>query len=130
MADKVRLFVEKLAERTEEGKVNWERTLDEHTYQVAFPDYTVHVSSRPNPNPLEPDDFAVEIKDEDGLVIEEVTASLLRTGPRDNIFDRLETLFRSARRKALGVDKAVNSLLEALGPDPPRPEITDDDVPF
>src|SRR5262249_11534535 len=133
MPDKIRAFVEKLVDRTEEGKVNWERTVNEGIYQASFPNYTVHLFTRPSRTDSENEDFVLQIKDEDGAVIEEVDDTMLSTGyPNDKIFTRMRKMFALARRQALGVDRAVDAILAALGPDdsPACGQITDEDVPF
>jgi hypothetical protein len=127
MADKVRLFVEKLAQKTEEGKVSWERTADEGMFQAAFPNYTVQVFSRVNRD--ETVDYVVQIRDEDGVVIEEATEEVLKVGKYDrDTLELLAKMFRNARRKALGVDKAVDSILSVLTEGEPKQ--IDDDVQF
>ena len=51
MADKLHAFVRAIRSRTEEGKVNWEPTVDEGVFQAAFPNYTVRIWTRPTRYP-------------------------------------------------------------------------------
>lgn len=127
MPDKVRSFIEKLAARTEQGKVSWERTADDGVYQASFPNYTVHVLTRHNPERRDETDYVLQIKDEDGAVIEDVSDETLSIRTGDPISKIMGAMFRQARRKALGVDKAVDAILSALGPDE---ALSDDDVRF
>ncbi len=133
MADKLWEFVRKLNDRTNAGKVSWERTADEGVYQASFPNYTVRIFSRPSGDAeIEGQiDYVIQIMDQEATVVEEATdkdvARLAGISPRE-IFLFIGNLFKKSRRRAMGVDKALDAIMESLGPDPAPPG--GDDVPF
>jgi hypothetical protein len=118
-----------LAKKTEQGKVSWEKTAEEEVYQVAFPNYTIHLLTRPS-DESEGLDYLLRIMDEDGTLIEEV--SDVDLGGGGVFFKAMDQMYKSARRRALGVDKALDAIFASLGEDelPMDQGITDDDVPF
>jgi hypothetical protein len=125
MADKLWDFIQRLRDRTTEGKVSWERTADEGVYQVSFPNYTVRIFSRPAGE--EEFEYVVQIVDQEGTVVEEATNGDLAaaaTAGRSSAYRLMGDLFKQARRKAMGVDQALDAIMESLGPGP------DHDVPF
>jgi len=115
-------LVKKLRSRTAEGRLKWEEAAEEGTFQAAFPDYAVQVSKMEY---RDSSDYFLRIFDSEGGLVEEVSDSDLGglVGDSGLGFEILRDLFLAARRAAKGLDKAVKSILEALGPD-------DDDIPF
>jgi hypothetical protein len=132
MADpKFRTLIHKLLERSKGGKVQWEATAVEGVYQAAFPQYSVKIYSRPNPNVVATD-YILEVADNEGQVIDEI-----RDTDFPDEYENMRDLFNCARSVGLGLDRALDSILAALGRDdppsaePPEPPgITDEDVPF
>jgi hypothetical protein len=135
MADKLHTFVWTLKDRTDEGRVNWEPTIEEGVYQAAFPNYVVKISTRPNHQNPDEVDIWIAIINIVGTVIEEFAdITLAGTGFREP-YALMQDLYRLARRRAMGLDKALDDILASLGPAAPPSEgsnqgITDDDVPF
>jgi hypothetical protein len=124
--EKIRSLVETLARKTEQNKVNWEKTAEQNLFQASFPNYTIHIFSRPSRDE-ESTDYFFQIIDEDGTVIEDVSDAMLKETRLDNITTIMAGMFRTAKRKALGVDKALDAILAALPEDETPP---DPDVPF
>ena len=131
MADpKFETLIHKLLERSKEGKVEWEATAVEGVYQAAFPHYSVKVYSEPSQEGM---DYVLQIADEEGVVIDEV-----RDTDFSGEYNNMRELFNCARSSGLGLDRALDSILAALGPDEPPPQteppeppqVTDEDVPF
>ncbi|SRR5258708_5616135 len=109
--DKLATLLVELAKRTRTGSLNWERTAAEGVYQASFPRYTVQLSVKYNPQG--PDDYLVTILDSEGSVIEKVADPDLA----DRLSDPLELMskmYSSARRQALGVDRAIDDILGEL----------------
>ena len=130
------------------GKLEWERGVEEGVYQVSFPDYTVAVYKRGQYQ--DQDDYFIQIKDSEGEVLEQVNdnqlAQNIRGVEQTEAFRTLESIFSMARSKALGVDSALSKLMESLDaiddgsleePSSNKTQAptqtsldTDDDVPF
>ena len=125
MADKLWTLVQKLNERTIAGQVNWERTAEEGVYQASFPNYSVRLFTRERRGER---DYIIQIVDQDGTVVEDSSdvdlARVSGLGLPDT-FDFMRGLYNIARRKAMGVDQALDTLMEILDKGP-----GDDDVPF
>ncbi len=124
MADKAGLLVQKLASRTTEGKVEWERTAEDGTYQVSFPNYSIHIFTREGES--NQPDVIVQILDDSGDIVEEVSDVDLKGKlgiDASKAFILMNEMYKTARRRARGVDQALQSIMKALDEDP-------DDVPF
>jgi hypothetical protein len=135
MADKIHTFVRTLKKRTEEGKVVWEPTVDEGIYQAAFPHHTVKIWIRDSREGAG-QDIVVALLNKEGIVVEEIDDPTLSGGGYVDAFRDLHKVYRLARRRAMGVDAALDEIISSLGPDndeapsPGNRRITDDDVPF
>jgi toxin HigB-1 len=117
-------FIERLGKRTEADRVNWEKTPEEGMFQASYPQYTVRIYSRRNENFEE--DIIIQILDSEGTVIEQnsdVALARLEGLPATIVFNEMDRIYKSARRKAMGVDHALEILMDSLGSDDP-------DVPF
>jgi len=93
-----------LLERTESGDIKWEKTATKDEFQTSFAKYSLVIkggSTRASPE--------LQLFDEDRDLIEELTGA--RGIPSIEI---LHLLFECARRRALGADKALDEILEAL----------------
>ena len=125
MANKLWEFIQKLAAKSDTGNVSWERTAEDGIYQVSFPNFTVRTFYRGGGG--DPD-YIVQILNEDGSIVEETSDAQLTQMADTSIvgaFSLMRKLYEAARRKAMGVDNALDALLEALDEDPEDP-----DVPF
>lgn len=110
MTSKPARFVTLLYEKTLNGELNWEPTETEDVYQCAFPNYSVRISERGA-------DYVVTIYNEQGTVIEEMTDVTLKD-EIDNSFEKMRQIYDTARRVAMGVDKALDDLLSYLDNNP------------
>ena len=106
-----------LQRRTDEKKISWEQAVDEDVYQTAFPNYTVQLGYKESSTQFGDIDYFIRILDEDNKIVEEATDvdlhnELVNEGM--NTYKVMENLYKSARRQAMGVDKAINSILSEL----------------
>jgi hypothetical protein len=115
MANKIHDLVQRLIDRTDEGKVNWEITADKGIYQAAFPNYSVRLFTRRNYGYDDSVDYVMTIHDETGEMIDEITDVGLRDSGFDDAYKRMVHLYNEARRKAVGVEKVIDDLLSELG---------------
>lgn len=103
-------FVTQLSKKTDEGKISWEKTLDEGVYQSNFPGFSVHLFQRKA-------DIVIQIYNDEGLLIEEIAdpdiSNEIING--ETAYTAMSKMYSLARRKALGVDKALDALLAELG---------------
>ena len=89
--DKLATLLVELIQKTNNGSLRWEATAAEGVYQVSFPRFTVQISERGN-------DFVLTILNSEGTLLEEAA----------------DQLYVNARRQALGVDAALDELLNEL----------------
>jgi hypothetical protein len=116
--DKDHNLVDRLLSNTQNGKTEWLPTALEREFTTSFRGkYGVLVGAS------EDEDFAwLKITDPDGTVLHRLTSN-------DN--DNLLPLFEFARRSALHVDQAIDSILGELEEEAPQdPEVSDEDIPF
>ena len=110
-------LVQKLYRRTDDGSVQWEETESEGVFQAPFPEYTVCLSMQlPDGNAPGSEDYVLSIFDARGVEIEEISDVDLAEDLADS-YEVMKHLYRAARRKAMGVDQALDSILSSLGQD-------------
>ncbi len=106
-------FAERVYEKTAKGELRWETTSDANAFAVSFPKYSVTIERVPETEDTN-ESFMLRISNDRGQTIEEFTSwQAQRAG-----FDHLRELFDRARRIAMGLDEALDDLLEQL--DEPR----------
>lgn len=114
-------LVQRLYTRTTDGTVKWEAA-PRGRVAAAFDDYWVVLYSLKDPEYPDTPDYFLEIQDSDEREIETISNYTFRPF-NDEVYQGLspyqllEALFKSARRAALGADKALDSLLSQLGDD-------------
>ena len=122
--DKLLTLVQLLRDRTANGKVNWEQTSEDGVFQAAFPQYSVQIfsrSTRHRDEGREGLDYVLGIFNAEGALVEE--ADDLQLATTITGANRLmRELHDAARRKAMGVDDALDAIIGALG--------KDEDIPF
>ena len=114
--DKMVTLLTTLIQRTDNGEVGWEETAGNDTYQVAFPDYTVRVAREDIENQygdIVGENFTLGIYSDKGKLIDQVDVNDLRNVLPDP-HSTLKELYSSARRNALGADKALDEILSSL----------------
>jgi len=115
MADRRWEFISRLSQRTAEGKVHWQRTADEFTYEASFPNHGVRVLPRPARTGTH---YVVQILNGEGLVVEDISDLDLAgitslEGPEACHYMR--DIYNAARRQAIGADEAIDDIITALG---------------
>jgi hypothetical protein len=106
--DRIVRLVQLLLEKTSAGEIRWEETPTSNTFQCSLSNYSVLISQtsfRDAPGATQ----SLAVANEEGRIIEEVESGAL--GSNDWL---LRDLFALARRKALGVDKALDEMLHLL----------------
>ncbi len=102
--DKILRLVNGLIEKTKADELVWETTSNENTFQVAFSEHTITIEEY-----VDTDNDLVlmlAIFDSEGRKIDSANQWSVAN---------VKELYDLARRWALGVDEALDSLLEELG---------------
>jgi len=117
MDDRMKELIKRLHEQTANGKVVWEKTADKATFQASFSTYAIRISSKYG---LAEAVYEVSIYDKDGDVVESADTDNSWEGWEGSNSLPPEThrmvadLYARARRMALDVDQALDTLLETL----------------
>jgi hypothetical protein len=107
--EKLLKLVQKLLEKTNAGETRWEETVRPDTFQASFPNHVVWISTHQNSGA---DDYVISILNEVGVAIESADDNALsKAFPQSKVFETMRELYGLARRGALGVDAALDSLL-------------------
>ncbi|MCE1016644.1 hypothetical protein LU640_05030 [Pseudomonas monteilii] len=112
---KIARLLELLIERTESGELEWEPTVKSDVFQANFPRYSVRILTTEAEIDI---DIVLQIINEEGLVVESVRDPQLN-GFVESAFLKMRALHESARRIAMGVDKALDEIIDFLEPDIP-----------
>ena len=119
---KTAILVERLHQSTVKGAVPWEETEEKGVYQAAFPPYSIRISERDDGTP-EPD-YVLSIYNEEGTLVDEIVPSVVHEYiPSGESYRLFKSMYETARRIAMGLEAALDKILEALPDD-------DTDIPF
>jgi hypothetical protein len=113
--DKLIRLVQLISQKTESGELKWEETAQENTFQVAFPKYVVQIALIPDEQMYAT--YSLRILNDRNVVIEEVTPDSLNPYEPKSYEDSkriFRELYEAARRQALGVEQALDTLLQKL----------------
>lgn len=116
MEDKARMFVEKVCAKTIAGELKWEKTPKTGVFQTGIARLVVLFSLQEKQNVKM---YQLELLDENGEVVDSYTdetfeRSEVALSP-NSLFKRMGTAYERARRQAMGVDRALDAILEELG---------------
>lgn len=110
---KIANIIEKIYEKTTENTVQWEETETSDIFQVSFSNYALRISKKQLSQDIDDCDFMIEVINTLGETIEYVKdediSSLI-----ENSYYKMKLTYESARKKALGVDDALDSILNEL----------------
>lgn len=111
---KVARLVELLIKQTRAGKVSWERTSEPEEFQASFSEYSIRLIYREDSNGPA---YIVRVFDWAGDVIEEVSDYEIRNFI-SGVSSQMKDMYEVARRKVMGVEDALDSLIDQLDDDP------------
>jgi hypothetical protein len=113
--EKLLKIVQRLDAKTQAGEIRWEQTGRSNVFQTAFPSYVVKLTSTRNREGFDDEDIIVSIVDESGLILESASdVDIKKAFPAVEAYATMKRLYDLARREALGVDAALDSLLGEL----------------
>lgn len=114
-------IVQKLYDRTREGKVDWQPADDARAFRTDFNDLDLIIHELPDPDYPDEPDYSLEIAEKfAGRIIETISNQSLRpvmdrkNSEGLNPYALMHATFEMARRKALKVDDALQNLLNQL----------------
>jgi hypothetical protein len=113
--EKILKIIQRLDAKTQAGKIQWEKTGRSNVFQTAFPNYIVKLASTRDRDDPENEDIIVSIVDESGVVLESASdVDIKQAFPAIEAYKIMKGLYDTARREALGVEAALDSLLGEL----------------
>jgi hypothetical protein len=111
---KIEGLIVMLREKTVSNKVNWQKTTRVGSYLATFPGYSITISTRQRQQENDVD-YIISIFDADGVLVESTDDVVLKQqNDKFNAYVVLGEIYDVARRKALGVDKAIDKILSEL----------------
>lgn len=110
---KIVRIIQGVIRQTNAGKIDWEVTESEDTFQASFPNYSIRLSYTESNMGK---DYWLTIINNEGLVIESVSDVDVKS-ELEGSYKIMEGLYANARRVALGVDKALDELLNIFDDD-------------
>jgi hypothetical protein len=131
--DKTATFILRLYLATKNDRIKWEKTVEDNTFQTSFANYSLKI------NMWDSDDsgyiYVLSIVNSDGIEI----ARIMPEDVSNFTFEKktsvavFRDIYEKARRTALGIEKALDDLIESLNkvnkPDDDKMP-PDDDIPF
>ena len=106
-------LADRLISKTEKGELEWEETADPDAFQVAFPNYSLWVDLVETPNGSR--DIVITLFNSAGNKIDEFSDVDLSTETNLQYYTKMNTMYQSARRKAVRADEAYDDILKQLG---------------
>ena len=106
--NKIATLINLLVVRSQAGKLLWEKTIDEGVFQTTLGGYTVRLSPRHRRGVFGDERYVlIEINNAEGELIEEVSDTDVNSND-------LWSLYEIARRQAMGVDAALDTIISEL----------------
>ncbi|MCU1051146.1 hypothetical protein [Stenotrophomonas maltophilia] len=115
ISEKTYELASRIAEMTEKGLIQWKETELEDVFQVSFSSNSVRIWSRPSRSHPTSFEYVMSIINWSGNVVDEVGDE----DPEDldekqDLYGILKGCHDSARRAALGVDEAIDEIMNEL----------------
>ena len=105
--------ITKLAERTGEGRIPWKTAVGESSFSARLGNLLVLISASSSGN------IRLSVRNEKGTEVDSVESFDLDLLPV--LSSKLDGLYSSARRMALGTDQTLSELMDLLDDVPERP---------
>ena len=121
-------MVSKIDEKTSQTGLGREKTTNENEFQTILGRFVVRIREDYLPE-QDGNDYTLTVTDNNGTVLESLTDSELanmlkrvRTNYIPNAFQVMRSIFKNAKRQAMGVDQAIDDILSELdNPSPKNP---------
>lgn len=118
--EKMVQLVRALLEKTKLGKLEWQETEREGVFQSSFSAFSVRTMTRESHDEWNNTDieYGLGLHNDKGALIEEIWPETLAV---QGSIALLREVYEYARRHAMGVENALNTILEELGPPSDEP---------
>jgi hypothetical protein len=108
-------LVLRLKQKTAEGSVPWEATPGKATFQTSLPKFSVRIAEIPGEGEV---DYEIRVYEEGGRLLErasdvEISKAMEGISGQES-FKTMKELYTMARRRAFGVEEALDELLASL----------------
>lgn len=110
---KIAKLIDVLVTQTENGSLQWAQTEASDMFQASFPRYSVRLYTQ-QAGPIDVD-YVLQILNELGEIVEEVSDPALKE-VMENPYKVMRRLHDAARRSAMGVESALDEILDFLNP--------------
>ena len=110
--EKYEKIVDGLARKTANDELEWKETADPNTFQVSFVNYSITIEERYVPEQNLPD-YLVTIRNSEGNAIDSFSDTFLDQRSM-GYYKVMRDIYQKARRQALGVDSALDEILNEL----------------
>lgn len=110
---KYQKIVDGLVSKTQNHELEWRETVDRQRFQVSFKNYSVIISKEIW---KEGSGIRISILNPEGTEIDSFDDEDLHNEGLDKYSDVMSALYLNARRQALGVDAALDEILNELRP--------------
>ncbi|NYZ61802.1 hypothetical protein [Luteimonas deserti] len=100
-----------LAERTERGELKWEESERPGVFQVSFSNSSVRILHRDSRLQRGSTEYVISIINSLGVEVDEIGDESM---PTEGAYSLMKQMYEQARRKAMGVDTAIDSIIEDL----------------
>ena len=116
---KIARLVTALSEKTITQEVSWNQTEHGEIFETSFPNYSVRISKGERPNNFNESQpiYILEILNDNGEIVEEIDDEML-TEFIHSPFGIMKEMYEAARRQAMGVEEALDSILNIIDPIP------------
>mgnify|MGYP000198919873 CR=1 FL=1 len=106
-------IIQKIHTKTNNDLIEWETTEESGIYQVSFSTYSIRISERQSYSTPEEHDFIIQIINNMGDIVEEVSDEDIASS-LEKAYHIMKSTYELARRKAMGVDLALDTILDEL----------------
>jgi O-succinylbenzoate synthase len=113
---KIAKLVVSLHQKTIDGKLNWEQTDKRGIFQLSLPNYAIRFWMRSKGEQAA--DYIISIYDSEGNLVEQASDVDLKNDLSKS-YEIMKGMYELARRKAMGVDKALDDIISQLEEDLP-----------
>lgn len=108
-------MVQKIAQATSIGVVQWKETEIEDVFQISFSDNSVRIGERSSRSDPAFSEFYLSIFNIDGEIVEDIgDEDGNNQEERGVLYRALKDTYETARRQAKGVDQVLDSILSEL----------------
>ena len=109
--EKIAKILEKLNEKTTQGKIQWEQTNIPDIFQTSFPEYSVRILRQTDE--YEYGDYILQLYNSEGILLETANDVDIKTVLEESN-QIMRNLYETARRIALKVDESLDSIIAEL----------------